>query len=528
MTKLEERPEAAADFTPSVQLSHREILIVLGALMAGMLLAALDQTVLSTALPTIVGELSGLERLSWVVTAYLLTSTVSVPLYGKLSDLYGRKRLFQMAIGIFVVGSLLSGVAQSMTMLIIFRGIQGLGAGGIQSLAQAIIADIVSPRERGRYVGYMTGTWALSSIAGPLLGGLFVDHLTWRWLFFINVPIGIAALLVAIRVLKLPAVHIQRKIDYTGAALLVGASTCLLLALTWGGTQYPWGSPTIIGLFAAAIAGLALFVYVELRAEEPMLPLRLFKDRIYIVCNVIGLIGGMSMFGALAFMPLYLQVVRGVSATSSGLRTLPMILSLLVTVIVTGQRISKTGKYRIYPIVGCFMLTVGLGIMSQLEVDSSWFMIWGALAILGVGIGLLMQVITLAVQNSVETRDMGTATASVNFFRSMGGAMGVAMFGAILSNRLTGYLEQYTPAGVETGFKGGHLNVSPAQLRALPDAVHRGVEQAFSMAVTDVFLAAAPIAFIAFIVSFFLKEVPLRRTVRREDDEAVPAPVAFD
>src|SRR3954447_1463522 len=273
MTTTQERPDAAAaKFTPSAQLSHREILIVLSALMAGMLLAALDQTVLSTALPTIVGELSGLERLSWVVTSYLLTSTVSVPLYGKLSDLHGRKHLFQMAIGIFVVGSLLSGLAQTMTQLIIFRGVQGLGAGGIQSMAQAIIADIVSPRERGRYVGYMTGTWALSSIAGPLLGGLFVDHLTWRWLFFINVPIGAVALVVAIRVLKLPAVHIERKIDYTGAALIVGASTCLLLGLTWGGTQYPWGSPTIIGLFLAALVGLALFVFVELRAEEPMLP----------------------------------------------------------------------------------------------------------------------------------------------------------------------------------------------------------------------------------------------------------------
>jgi hypothetical protein len=274
---------------------------------------------------------------------------------------------------------------------------------------------------------------------------------------------------------------------------------------------------------------LLLFVIVELRAEEPMLPLRLFRDRVYTVCNVIGLIAGMSMFGALAFMPLYLQVVRGVSATSSGLRTLPMILSLLATVIVTGQRISKTGKYRIYPIVGTGMLALGLGIMSRLEWDSSWFMVWGALAVLGVGIGLIMQVITLAVQNAVETRDMGTATASVNFFRSMGGAMGVAMFGAVLSNRLTSYLPDYVPAGVNTGFRGGHLNVSPAQLRALPEAVHHGVQLAFSLAVTDVFLAAVPLATIAFIASWFLKEVPLRRSVRRDDDasEAAPA-VAFD
>jgi len=530
MTTTQDRPDAAAvEFIPSAQLSHREILIVLSALMAGMLLAALDQTVLSTALPTIVGELSGLERLSWVVTSYLLTSTVSVPLYGKFSDLYGRKHLFQMAIGIFVVGSLLSGLAQTMTALIIFRGVQGLGAGGIQSMAQAIIADIVSPRERGRYVGYMTGTWALSSIAGPLLGGLFVDHLTWRWLFFMNVPIGLMALVVAIRVLKLPSVHIPAKIDYAGAALIVGASSALLLALTWGGTQYAWDSATIVGLFLAALVGLVLFVFVELRAEEPMLPLRLFKDRIYTVCNVVGLIAGMSMFGALAFMPLYLQVVRGVSATSSGLRTLPMILSLLVTVIVTGQRISKTGKYRIYPIVGTFMLTIGLGLLSQLETDSSWLMIWVALACLGVGIGLIMQVITLAVQNSVQTRDMGTATASVNFFRSMGGAMGVAMFGAVLSNRLTIYLTRYVPGGAETGFKGGHLNVSPAQLQALPSAVHGAVEKAFSMAVTDVFLAAVPLAFIAFVTSWFLKEVPLRRTVKSDDGaEAPPTPVGFE
>jgi EmrB/QacA subfamily drug resistance transporter len=530
MTTTEERPDAsAAEFIPSAQLTHREILIVLSALMAGMLLAALDQTVLSTALPTIVGELSGLERLSWVVTSYLLTSTVSVPLYGKLSDLYGRKHLFQLAIGIFVVGSLLSGLAQTMTMLIVFRGVQGLGAGGIQSMAQAIIADIVSPRERGRYVGYMTGTWALSSIAGPLLGGLFVDHLTWRWLFYMNVPIGIMALVVAVRVLKLPSVHIPAKIDYTGAALIVGASSSLLLALTWGGTQYAWDSATIVCLFVAALVGLVAFVFVELRASEPMLPLRLFKDRIYTVCNIIGLISGMSMFGALAFMPLYLQVVRGVSATSSGLRTLPMILSLLVTVIWTGQRISKTGKYRMYPIMGTFMLVIGLGLLSQLSEDSSWGMIWIALACLGVGIGLIMQVITLAVQNSVQTRDMGTATASVNFFRSMGGAMGVALFGAVLSNRLTGYLDRYVPAGAETGFKGGHLNVSPAQLRALAPDVHHAVERAFSLAVTDVFMAAVPLAFIAFITSWFLKEVPLRRTVHREDGaEVPPTPIGID
>lgn len=530
MTTTQQRPgPAVAEFVPAAQLSHREILIVLSALMAGMLLAALDQTVLSTALPTIVGELSGLERLSWVVTSYLLTSTVSVPLYGKLSDLYGRKRLFQIAIAIFLVGSLLSGLAQSMTQLIVFRGVQGLGAGGIQSMAQAIIADIVAPRERGRYVGYMTGTWALSSIAGPLLGGLFVDHLTWRWLFYMNVPIGIAALVVALRVLKLPSVHIQSKIDYTGAALIVGASTSLLLALTWGGTEYAWGSTTILGLLVAALAGGALFVFVELRATEPMLPLRLFKDRIYSVCNVIGLISGMSMFGALAFMPLYLQVVRGVSATSSGLLTLPMILSLLATVIWTGQRISRTGKYRMYPIMGTFMLMIGLGLMSQLETDSSWAIIWAALACLGVGIGLIMQVITLAVQNSVETRDMGTATASVNFFRSMGGAMGVAMFGAVLSNRLTVYLERYVPEGVDTGFKGGHLNVSPAQLKALPPDIHGAVEKAFSLAVTDVFLTAIPLAAVAFVTAWFLKEVPLRRTIRREENvEASPTPAAFD
>src|SRR3972149_5586347 len=402
----------APEFAPP-RLSHRDILIVLGSLMLGMLLAALDQMVLGTALPTIVGEFNALDHLSWVISAYLLTSTVSVPIYGKVSDLFGRKPLFQIAIVLFILGSALGGAAQSMTQLIVFRGIQGLGAGGITSMAQAIIADVVSPRERGRYTGYMAIVWLGSSVAGPLIGGLFTDQLGWRWIFFINLPLGALALVVATRVLKRAHRRVEERIDFLGAALIVGAASSTLLALTWGGSEYAWGSPTIVGLLTAGGLLCATFVAHQLRASEALPPTR----------------------------------------------PLP------------GRLISATGRYRAYPIAGGAVIATAMLMLSLLDEGSPWWQVELVILATGVGMGLTMQVLVLAVQNSVAHRDVGVATASVQFFRSIGGAMGVAIFGAVFSNRLTVYVARFVPAGDASGV-GGSLRPNPEQLQALPPELH--------------------------------------------------------
>ncbi|HEY7269278.1 MAG TPA: MDR family MFS transporter, partial [Dehalococcoidia bacterium] len=493
-----------------VQLSHKQILIVFGALMTGMLLSALDQTIVSTALPTIVGELGGLEHLSWVITAYLLASTTSVPLYGKLSDLYGRKLLFQFGIAVFVIGSLFSGTAQNMESLILFRGIQGLGAGGIMAISQAIIGDILSPRERGRYQGYMGGVFAFASVAGPLIGGFFTDQLTWRWVFFINIPLGIFAFAITGIVLKLPRRHIQHKIDYLGSALMVGGVSCLLLVMTWGGTQYAWTSLTIEALTVAAVAQLALFVWWEMRFEEPLLPPRLFKDPVFRVSSAIGMVLGVAMFGAIAFMPVYMQVVKGASATGSGLRMLPMMLGVVTSSTLSGRYISQTGRYRIFPIAGCGLVLAAIILLSRLGAHTPFALVSFDLLVLGVGLGMVMQIIVLVVQNSVEHRDMGIATAGVNFFRSMGGAFGVAIFGSVLANRLNVNIKHLVDPAALNGISIQALTSSPAQIRALPAEVHAGVVEAFARSLETVFLVALPIALVAFVLSLMLKEVPLR------------------
>jgi EmrB/QacA subfamily drug resistance transporter len=498
------------DFAPPV-LSHREILVVMSSLMLGMLLAALDQTILATALPTIVGELGGIEHLSWVITAYLLTATATVPLYGKIGDIYGRKVPFQFSIVVFLIGSVLAGFAQDITQLIVCRGIQGIGAGGLMTLAQAIIGDLISPRERGRYIGYFIIVFAGSSVAGPLLGGLFVDHLSWRWVFYINVPLGLVALLVTARVLKLPARHAHgQRIDFVGAVLIMMAASCILLATSWGGNEYAWGSPTIIGLIGAGLVLICVFVLNELRVVDPVVPLRLFQNRVFSVTSIIGLLAGMAMFGTIAFLPLYMQVVKGVSPTESGMRMLPMILCVLTMSIVSGRLISKTGRYRHFPIAGMGILVVALYLLSRLDENSGWPQIWASIACTGLGMGLIMQTITLATQNAVEYRYMGTATAAVNFFRSMGGALGVAIFGAILSNRLNVYLPRFVPDGQSAGIIEGGLRVSPERLAALPADVHTGVVESFAHSLGDVFLWAVPLAIFGFAVSWLLKEIPLR------------------
>ncbi len=502
--------EAQAATTGGTQLTHREIQIVFLGLMAGMLVAALDQTVVATALPTIVGDLGGLNHLSWVVTAYLLASTISVPVYGKVSDLLGRKVVFQFALVVFVVGSMLCGLSQNMAQLIAFRAFQGLGAGGLLAMAQAIIGDVVSPRERGKYQGYLGGVFAFASVVGPLLGGFFVDNLTWRWVFYINVPIGITAFLITSSVLNLQFVRIQHRIDYLGAALVAGAATSLLLVTVWGGSEFAWTSPSIVALGVAGVAMLVGFFIQEGRAEEPIIPLRLWKNRVFSVATGLEFLVGFAMFGAIIFLPLWLQTVGGASAQNSGLLILPLMAGLMTSSIVSGRMITKTGRYKRFPLTGTAMIAIGLWLLSTMGVGTSYAESSVYMVILGLGIGMIIQVMVLAVQNSVEHRDLGTATATESFIRSMGGAFGVAVFGAILTNRLTYNLERLLPSG--SSIDPGSLTGSPAAIAQLPPSVHDPVILSLANAIHVVFLAAVPLTIAAFVVTWFLPERPLRET----------------
>jgi EmrB/QacA subfamily drug resistance transporter len=485
------------------RLTSRQLALVFAGLMSGVLLAALDQTIVATALPTIVGDLGGLAHLSWVVTAYLLASTTSTPLYGKISDLYGRKTVFQAAIVIFLVGSALSGLAQSMGQLIAFRAVQGLGAGGLMALAIAIVGDVVSPRERGRYQGYIGAAFAVASVAGPLLGGFLVDHLSWRWAFYVNLPVGIAALLVTSVALDLPFRRNGHTVDYLGAALLVAGVTCLLLVTVWGGDRYGWGSPTILGLAGAGVLLLGAFAVQERRASEPVLPPRLFRDPVFRVATAALFLIGVAMFGAIVFLPLFLQVVGGASATSSGLLLLPLMGGIVASSVVVGRVIARTGHYRWYPVAGTALMTVAMGLLATMDAGTSrttasWYVV-----LLGVGLGTVMPVMILAVQNAVDQRDLGTATSAATFSRSMGGSFGVAAFGAILASRLANQLP---------GVDAEALQASPSQLRAMPPAARQAVVEAVANSLHVIFLAAIPVALAAFVVVLFLRERPLRES----------------
>ena len=485
------------------RLTNRQLQLVFAGLMSGVLLAALDQTIVATALPTIVGDLGGLAHLSWVVTAYLLASTTSTPLYGKISDLYGRKTVFQAAIVIFLVGSALSGLAQSMGQLIAFRAVQGLGAGGLMALAIAIIGDVVSPRERGRYQGYIGAVFAVASVAGPLLGGFFVDHLTWRWAFYVNLPVGVAALLVTSVALDLPFRRTGHTVDYLGAALLVAGVTCVLLVTVWGGDRYGWSSSTILGLAAMGAVLLAAFAVQEQRASEPVLPPRLFRDPVFRVATATLFLIGVAMFGAIVFLPLFLQVVVGASATSSGLLLLPLMAGIVASSVVVGRVISRTGRYRWYPVAGTALMTIAMGLLATMDANTSRTTASWYVAVLGVGLGTVMPVMILAVQNAVDQRDLGTATSAATFSRSMGGSFGVALFGAVLASRLAHQLPGVDPEA---------LQASPSQLRTLPPAAHQLVVEAVAQSLHVVFLAAIPVALAAFLVVLFLRERPLRES----------------
>lgn len=487
-------------------MERRELLAVMGALMTGLLLAALDQTIVSTALPTMVGELGGLDHLSWVVTAYLLTSTASVPLFGKISDLYGRKLVFQAAIGIFLLGSVLSGAAQDMLQLILFRGVQGIGGGGLMAMTFVIMGDLISPRERGRYAGYFTGVFAIASVVGPLVGGGLVDTLSWRWVFYVNLPLGGVAMVVAQRFLRVDRPTERRPVDVLGAALLISGVTALLLVSVWGGQEHEWTSPTIVGLGIGGVVLMVLFVLQERRAVEPLIPLRLFAVPTIRVTTALSVLMGASMFGGIVFMPLFLQVVTGASATASGLLLLPMMGGVLTASTVSGRIVSRTGRYKVWPLLGTASASVGLFVLSLMDASSGRAHQMVGMALLGLGMGAVMPILTLAVQNAAEPRDLGAATSIVNFTRSMGGAFGVAAFGAVLAARLSSNLGGRVDARL--------LN-SPEQIRELPPEQFASIAGAIADGTTFVFLVAAPLMALAFAVAWLLKELPLRETPGR-------------
>jgi EmrB/QacA subfamily drug resistance transporter len=507
---------------------HRRILVILSALMLGMFLAALDQTIVATALPTIAGDLHGLNHLSWVVTAYLLTSTISTPLWGKLGDLYGRKKLFQAAIIIFLVGSALSGLSRDMAELIGFRALQGVGAGGLMVGAQAIIGDIVSPRQRGRYMGYFGAVFGLSSVIGPLAGGFITQHLSWRWVFYINLPIGIAALAIIAVVLHLPRKRTRHAIDFLGTALLGGAVTVIILLTTWGGTTYAWGSAPIFSLAAAAVILVALFCWAETRAAEPIIPLKLFRISVFSVSNSVGFIVGFVMFGSIIYIPLYLQTVHAATPTSSGLQLLPLVGGMLITFTISGRLVTKWGRYKIFPILGTGVMSIGLYLFSLLTPSTPLAVSSVYMFVLGAGIGCVMQVLVVAVQNAVPRSQLGTATSSSAFFRSIGGSFGVAVFGAVFNNRLAANLPRYLPPAALRAVHGSNVSASPAQLDALPPAIHHGYVLAFSESLHAVFLIGAPIALVAFALTWFLKDLPLRDHAYIAGDGAAPGGDARD
>jgi EmrB/QacA subfamily drug resistance transporter len=491
-----------ADERPRVRLIFVALLLVL-------LLAALDQTIVSTALPTIVGDLGGIAHLSWVVTAYLLASTITGPLYGKLGDLYGRKRVLQTAIVVFLVGSALCGLAQSMAQLIAFRALQGLGAGGLMVVTLAVVGDIIPPRERGRYQGFFGAVFGVSTVIGPLLGGFFVDNLSWRWIFYVNIPVGAVALTVIATAFRSRETSTRHAIDYLGAVLLAGALAAVVLFTSLGGTTWAWGSPEVIGLMVVSVVLVPAFLLVESRVAEPILPLTLFRNHTFAVTSAIGFIVGFALFGAVTYLPLYFQVTKGSSPTASGLQLTPLMAGVLVTSITSGQLITRLGRYRVFPIVGTAVMAVAMFLLSRLGVGTSTIVAAVFACLLGLGLGMVMQVLVLAVQNAVDRPVMGVATSGSTLFRQVGGSIGVALFGTIFASRVHLELARRVPTGT-------HLpkTINPGGIKRLPAGLHAAFVDAYAAALHPVFLTAAGVAVVAFALTWLLRELPLRVSVR--------------